>query len=52
MLQPFYNWVIPLDVIEGWARARGFDTMHVLNEFESPKAAYHVLATKGQPSDT
>ncbi len=52
MLQPFYNWVIPLDVIEGWARARGFDTMHVLDESESPKAAYHVLATKGQTSDT
>lgn len=46
MLQPYYNWVIPLDVIEGWVRATGFETMQILNESESPKAAYHVLATK------
>jgi SAM-dependent methyltransferase len=46
MLQPFYNWVIPLPVIEGWVRDAGFGAMQVLNEAESPKAAYHVLATK------
>ncbi|MDQ4049478.1 MAG: class I SAM-dependent methyltransferase [Actinomycetota bacterium] len=46
MLQPFYNWVIPLEVVEGWVRDGGFTTMQVLNEFETPKAAYHVLATK------
>lgn len=46
MLQPFYNWVIPLAVIEGWAREGGFDQLQLLNEQESPKAAYHVLATK------
>jgi SAM-dependent methyltransferase len=46
MLQPFYNWVIPLEVIEGWVRDGGFASMKVLNEHESPKAAYHVLATK------
>jgi SAM-dependent methyltransferase len=46
MLQPFYNWVIPLETIEGWVRDGGFASMKVLNEHESPKAAYHVLATK------
>ncbi len=52
MLQPFYNWVIPLAVIEGWARDGGFATTRVLNESESPKAAYHVLATKADASTT
>ncbi|MEA2493537.1 MAG: hypothetical protein QOJ29_1448 [Thermoleophilaceae bacterium] len=46
MLQPFYNWVIPFEVIEGWGRAGGFSTLQLLNDAESPKAAYHVLATK------
>lgn len=46
MLQPFYNWVIPLEVIERWVRLGGFSTMQLLNDSESPKAAYHVLATK------
>jgi len=49
MLQPFYNWVIPLDVIHGWVRDAGFATAEVLNASESPKAAYHVLATKSAP---
>ena len=46
MLQPFYNWVIPFEVIEGWARDGGFTRLQLLNESERPKAAYHVLATK------
>lgn len=46
MLQPFYNWVIPLHVIENWVRDAGFASIKVLNESESPKAAFHVLATK------
>ena len=46
MIEPFYNWVIPLDVIEGWMEKAGFDTMRLLNEFEPRKCAYHVLGTK------
>jgi SAM-dependent methyltransferase len=46
MLEPFYNWVIPLDVIEGWMRKGGFAKMQLLNEFEAKKCAYHVLGIK------
>lgn len=46
MLHPFYNWVIPLDVIRGWMRKGGFREMIVLNENENPKCAYHVLGMK------
>jgi SAM-dependent methyltransferase len=51
MLQPFYNWVIPFDVIEAWGRAAGFDTLQLLNDNEAPKVAYHVLFTKGSASE-
>lgn len=46
MLEPFYTWVIPLEVISDWMRAAGFSQMHVLNESVSSKAAYHVLGRK------
>lgn len=46
MMEPFYNWVIPLTVIDGWMDANGFETVTLLNEHESPKVAYHVLGRK------
>ncbi|MFQ5757133.1 MAG: class I SAM-dependent methyltransferase [Acidiferrobacterales bacterium] len=46
-LEPFYNWVIPLEVIEGWMAKGNFSNMKLLNERENPKCAYHVLAIKG-----
>jgi len=48
MLEPFYNWVIPFAVIEGWARKAGFSTMRLLNEFEPRKCAHHVLMLKSE----
>lgn len=47
MLEPFYNWVIPIDVIEGWMKQNGFVSMTVLNENERHKCAHHVLGLKG-----
>jgi SAM-dependent methyltransferase len=46
MLEPFYNWVIPLDVIDGWMTKAGFKEVRLLNEFEKKKCAYHVLGIK------
>ena len=48
MLEPFYNWVIPFAVIEGWARKGGFSTMRLLNQFEPRKCAHHVLMLKSE----
>ena len=46
MLEPFYNWVIPLDVLYGWMEQAGFRRTQFLNEFEKKKCAYHMLGTK------
>jgi SAM-dependent methyltransferase len=46
MLEPFYNWVIPLDVVYGWMKKSGFQKVTHLNEFEKPACAYHVLGEK------
>jgi len=46
MLEPFYNWVIPLEVIYGWMQRAGFEYMRLLNEHEPRKCAYHVLGRK------
>jgi SAM-dependent methyltransferase len=46
MLEPFYNWVIPLDVVEGWMKQNGFSQMTVLNPHDKRKCAHHVLGTK------
>jgi hypothetical protein len=46
LLQPFYNWVIPLDVIEGWSRKAGFDSHTLLNPKESRRCGFHVLFRK------
>jgi SAM-dependent methyltransferase len=48
MLEPFYSWVIPFEVITGWARKAGFTTVRLLNEFEPRKCAYHVLMLKSE----
>ena len=47
MLEPFYNWVIPWEVIEEWMRRIGFKKIQLLNEFEPHKCAYHVLGIRG-----
>jgi len=46
MLEPFYTWMIPLDVIEGWMRSAGFSRMELLNESVSWKGSYEVLGYK------
>jgi SAM-dependent methyltransferase len=46
MLEPFYNWVIPLGVIEVWMKDNGFGEMTVLNRHEKRKCAYHVVGIK------
>ena len=45
MLSPYYNWVIPLEVIDGWARKGGFHSYEVLNRGRH-RVAYHVLFRK------
>ncbi|MDD1777130.1 MAG: class I SAM-dependent methyltransferase [Candidatus Helarchaeota archaeon] len=46
MLEPFYNWVIPVEVINGWKEKGGFKSIVWLNEHEHPKCAHHVLLRK------
>jgi SAM-dependent methyltransferase len=46
MLEPFYNWVIPWDVIQNWYKTAGFTDVSLLNQLESPKCAFHVLGKK------
>lgn len=45
MLSPYYNWVIPLDVIDGWSQKAGFRSYEVLNKRQN-RVAYHVLFRK------
>jgi len=45
-LEPFYNWVIPLEVVQGWMKRAGFENVVLLNEFEPQKCAYHVLGMR------
>ena len=46
MLEPFYNWVIPWEVVQSWMRQGGFSRVLLLNEHEPEKCAYHVLGIK------
>ena len=46
MLEPTYNWVIPLEVIEGWMKQNGFSQITFLNPNERHKCAHHVLGVK------
>jgi len=44
LLEPYYNWVIPMDVIDSWTKKAGFKSYKVL--YKKPKSAYHILAHK------
>lgn len=46
MLEPYYNWVIPWGVIEGWSKKGGFREVKRLNHQEHKPCAYHVLFRK------
>lgn len=46
MLNTFYNWVVPEDVIYNWYHEQGFHNVVTLNASEQPKAAFHVLGQK------
>ena len=45
-LEPYYNWVVPLEVIQGWMRKNGFAQITVLNAQQRNRAAHHVLGIK------
>lgn len=46
MLNTFYNWTIPKEVILGWYVNQGFEEIIVLNKEEENKCAYHILGKK------
>jgi hypothetical protein len=45
-LEPFYNWVIPFDVVNGWFARCDFRDVTLLNARESRKCAFHILGRK------
>lgn len=47
MLNTFYNWTIPEDVVHEWFRKAGFTDVVTLNKEEPHNAAWHVLGCKG-----
>ncbi len=46
MLNTFYNWTVPEEVIHLWYRRYGFEDVITLNAEEPHKCAYHVLGRK------
>jgi len=46
MLNTFYNWTIPENVVHGWFRQNGFTDVVTLNKEEPHNAAWHVLGRK------
>lgn len=46
MLNTFYNWTVPEEVIHNWYHKNGFIDVLTLNRNESHKCAYHVVGTK------
>ena len=46
LLEPFYNWVIPLEVIDGWAQKGAFASHTLLNTGGAPRCGFHVLFRK------
>jgi hypothetical protein len=44
MLQPYYNWVISKETINGWMKKANFKSYQFL--YKRPGSAYHVLAEK------
>jgi len=46
MLNTFYNWVVPEEVVHNWYRRAGFEDVITLNRNEPHNCAWHVLGTK------
>ncbi len=46
MLNTFYNWTVPEEVIHQWYRNNGFTDIQTLNAGEPNFCAYHVLGKK------
>ena len=47
MLNTFYNWVIPEDVVHNWFSEAGFEDVITLNRNEKHNCAWHVRGIKG-----
>ena len=46
MLNTFYNWTVPEDVIHNWFKNCGFNNIVTLNKNEPHNAAWHVVGVK------
>jgi len=46
LLEPSFNWVIPLGVARSWFAQAGFLDPDLLNQDESPKCLFHLLGRK------
>jgi SAM-dependent methyltransferase len=46
MLNTFYNWTIPENVVHDWYRRSGFSDVVTLNRHEPHNCAWHVLGRK------
>ncbi|MCW2240996.1 class I SAM-dependent methyltransferase [Azospirillum canadense] len=46
MLNTFYNWTIPEEVVTDWYRKAGFEDIVVLNKHEPHNCGWHVLGKK------
>jgi SAM-dependent methyltransferase len=49
MLEPYYNWVVPLDTVIGWMKGAGFTKVIHMNEKEEIPCAVHALGLNKQP---
>lgn len=46
MLNTFYNWVVPEEVIHNWYQQNGFENVITLNAHQKEKSAFHVVGKK------
>lgn len=46
MLNTFYNWVVPEEVVYGWYEENGFSDVLTLNSAEKYKCANHILGRR------
>ncbi len=46
MLNTFYNWTIPEEVVHGWYKGAGFEDIVTLNKREPHNCGWHVLGKK------
>lgn len=46
ILNTFYNWTIPEDVVHGWFLQNGFTDVVTFNKEEPHNAAWHVLGRR------